>query len=82
MPWASGPRRRVSRLEALVESRGLDGAAVSGPMEVYYFTGFKTSRLILPTYLFLRRGREPVLLTGATDKDIASQTFWGGDSRL
>jgi Xaa-Pro dipeptidase len=77
MPWASGPRRRVSRLEALVESRGLDGAAVSGPMEVYYFTGFKTSRLILPTYLFLRRGREPVLLTGATDKDIASQTFGG-----
>ena len=77
MPWAGGPRLRVSRLEALLGSRGLDAAVVAGVKEVYYFTGFRTSRLILPTYLFMRRGRGPVLLTGATDKDIASRTFGG-----
>jgi Xaa-Pro dipeptidase len=77
LPWARGPLLRCGRLEALLESRGVDAAVVAGEKEVYYFTGFKTSRLILPTYLFLRRGRDPVLLTGATDRSIAAQTFGG-----
>ncbi len=77
MPWAKGPLLRFGRLEALLESRGVDAAVVAGGKEVYYFTGFKTSRLILPTHLFLRRGRDPVLLTGATDRSIAAQTFGG-----
>lgn len=77
MPWAEGPLTRTQQLEALLKERRIDGAVVSGKKEVYYFTGFITSRLILPTYLFLRVGREPVLLTGATDERIAAQSFGG-----
>jgi Xaa-Pro dipeptidase len=78
MPWAKGPQARTQQLENLLRNKGLDGAVISGKKEVYYFTGFITTRLILPTYLFLRVGREPVLLTGSTDKGIASASF-GGD---
>jgi Xaa-Pro dipeptidase len=77
MPWARGPQRRTSRLESLLESRRLEAAMIVGAREVYYFTGFKTSMLILPTYLFLRRGHNPILLTGSTEKSIAAQTFGG-----
>jgi len=43
---------------------------IVGTREVYYFTGFKTSMLILPTYLFFRMGHNPILLTGTTEKSI------------
>ncbi|MCS7145418.1 MAG: Xaa-Pro peptidase family protein [Nitrososphaerota archaeon] len=77
MPWAVGPWARTKRLETLLVDRWLDGCVVSGRKEVYYFTGFLTARLILPTYLLLRVGREPVLLTGSTDEKKAAQTFGG-----
>ncbi|MEM2357980.1 MAG: Xaa-Pro peptidase family protein [Nitrososphaerota archaeon] len=77
MPWTKGTQARIMQLESLLRSRGLEAAVISGKKEVYYFTGFWTTRLILPTYLFLRVGREPVLLTGSTEKDIASKTFGG-----
>ncbi|MEM0444515.1 MAG: Xaa-Pro peptidase family protein [Nitrososphaerota archaeon] len=77
MPWAKGPRERIRLLEGLLSERRLEGAVISGKKEVYYFTGFMTWRLLLPTYLFLRSGREPVLFTGLTDAALASQTFGG-----
>jgi hypothetical protein len=36
-----------------------------------------SSRLILPTYLFYREGKEPVLFTGSTDKGSAEKTLGG-----
>ncbi len=36
-----------------------------------------SSRLILPTYLFYREGKEPVLFTGYTDKGSAEKTLGG-----
>jgi len=77
MPWSVGPRARIELLEKMLTDNGLDGAVISGKKEVYYFTGFITQRLILPSYLFLRVGDEPVLLTGSTEKGLAEQTFGG-----
>ncbi len=77
MPWGEGPFLRFSRLMKLAESKGLDGVVLSGKKEVYYFTGFLSGRLILPTYLFYRVGKEPVLFTGTTDKKQAEASFGG-----
>jgi len=77
MPWSKGPLSRFSKLRNLIESKGLDAAVISGKKEIYYFTGFLSGRLILPTYLFYREGKEPVLFTGSTEKSLAEKTFGG-----
>ncbi len=77
MPWSKGPLSRFTKIERLIESKGLDGAVISGKKEIYYFTGFLSGRLILPTYLFYRKGKEPVLFTGTTEKTLAEKTFGG-----
>jgi len=60
-----------------MEYEGLDLSIVSEPKHVYYFTGYMTPRLFLPSYLFAFRGEEPVLLTGQTDLSVAENTFGG-----
>jgi len=77
MPWSEGPLIRFNRLRKLVEFKGLDGVVVSGKKEVYYFTGFMSGGLILPTYLFYREGKVPVLFTGPTDEGLAEKSFGG-----
>ncbi len=77
MTWDRGTKARMARLTDLIDEHDLDLCVVSDPKHVYYFTGFRTAKLILPTFLFVSPGEEPVLLTGLTDSGSASATFGG-----
>jgi Xaa-Pro dipeptidase len=77
LPWSKGPKMRSKRLFEILDRFNLDLCVVSYPKHVYYFTGFRTAKPILPTYLFVFRTEEPILLTGETDFENACSTFGG-----
>src|SRR5208282_4839712 len=77
MPCSNGTRRRVEKLRGLIEENDLDLAIVSDPKSVFYFTGFRTPWFMFPTYLFLSRDDDPILLIGETEKQNAEAGYGG-----
>ena len=77
MPWGEGQRRRCSRLQEIMDEKKLDLVVVGSPKNIFYFTGYITAHLYMPSMLLLFRVDEPVLITGAADKELAARKFGG-----
>lgn len=80
MPWSKGTRLRTKRLTDFMDRQSLDIALITSRKHVYYFTGFDTPRLVLPSCLIVFRDAEPLLITGQTEKELAEKAF-GGEIR-
>jgi Xaa-Pro dipeptidase len=77
MPWSEGPRLRWRRLVEYMDRRNLDMVALGSQKNIFYFTGYLTRRIFLPTYLLVPKNGDPILITGRDDKEEASKTFGG-----
>ncbi|MEM3122977.1 MAG: Xaa-Pro peptidase family protein, partial [Nitrososphaerota archaeon] len=65
------------RLLNRMGEEGLDMAVIGSPKNIFYFTGYITARLFMPSYLFVASWGEPILVTGRDDREQASKTFGG-----
>lgn len=80
MPWSKGTKLRTKRLTDFMDRRSLDVALITSRKHVYYFTGFQTPRLVLPSCFIAFRDAEPLLITGQTEEELAERAF-GGEVR-
>ena len=77
MPWNAGPKARCERLERLNEDLKLSMSVITDPKNVIYTSGFMTTSFMLPTYLFIRIGKDPMLITGENVKPKVERKFGG-----
>jgi Xaa-Pro aminopeptidase len=77
MPWGGGQRRRCGRLQRIMDDRNLDLVVVGSPKNIFYFTGYITGRLFMPSILLVFKEDEPALITGAADSELAARNFGG-----
>jgi len=72
-----GPKKRCERLQRIMDEKNLDLVVVGNPKNIFYFTGYITSRLFMPSLLLIFREDEPVLITGASDRETAVRNYGG-----